>query len=184
MINSLQFKPQINPIKLQKLPSSKPQGLAQLRHDAFVSSTSFGNLRGEDGEYPERFKAVEEGVLYKGASITKQEEFNSIVYEKGVRSIISFLPANLSWKELDFVDKFNTSHPNYPISHSVINLWDCGIKSERRPGLEAEFVRKVNELPKPIYMHCLAGIHISGEMEQVFKQAVKDGSIQLSRLKQ
>lgn len=212
MISSIQFGPQITPVKLPKTSASRQQGLAQLRHDTFVSSTSFGESftdcgvpssrnysyrdygsywqEGDygDGEfvnYPMRFKPVERDVLYRGGEIVDREQLDNLVNLKGIRSIISFLSARHSSQQIEneakLVNRFNIDNPLTPISHVHIDFYK--LSAEGPKALETAFAKAIKENPGPIYMHCIAGKDICGDMEQMFRRLVKDGKIQLAGLR-
>lgn len=164
---------------LQNDRSSRLSGLAQLRHDAFGASMSFGSSFREHRDYPTNFYAVEKDFLYKGGVITDREQLERLIFEKGVRSVINLTDPTfpLVKKEREFIDEFNENHPEYPI-YFVSFKFDG---REGRSAFEGRFIKQIAEMPKAIYMHCTVGTDTTGMMVKEFQRLVQSGKIVIPR---
>ncbi len=164
---------------------------ADIRATGFAS-TSVGQKPPE--EPPLRYKEVISGFLATGGGIEKDSEFEFIV-NRGYKSILSVLDEELLSERI-FVGIYNDQNQDNPIRLCNINMYEpCGLLPEVDSIIEkdslskpfsnnqennkklTEFINLVNELPKPIYMHCVAGKQTSPKMARFIQMAMKSDLI-------
>ena len=130
------------------------------------------------------FSPVARNVLYKGGTIDKAEEFNYVIWQKGVRTILSFLDPEKDKekeflkKELKLIGSHNQKYPDHKITFDVLPLWSSTLRTETSK-IKKMLIERIKSLPKPVYMHCLAGEHCAKDMAELFREAAREGKINL-----
>lgn len=135
---------------------------------------------------PENFQTVVKDFLHIGAYIQKYEELQFLVWEKGVRNVLSFLNpfSELLKNEKKFIIQHNKSYPDYKIT---FNSLPWGVHRDiYEPGggltfdcLQNPLVKTINSLKDPVYMHCIAGLHMSWSAAELIQKAIGQGKINL-----
>jgi len=137
---------------------------------------------------PANFTVVQDKFLYRGGTLSGAfEKINPVnqlrfLLAKGIKSILCFVDPKeygyLISEEIDLIGNHNKDNPFAKINMDFLPCWVSKEKFDlNRMKIKTDFVKKINTLQPPIYMHCLSGIHVAEEMEFIFKQAVKEGKI-------
>lgn len=142
-------------------------------------------------EPPLNFRVIKKNFLYKGGAIINDIEiiegnnaykkFNFLI-AKNIKSILCFLDPKedgyLIKEELDLIKNYNKNNPFSQINLEFLPCWVSKEEFDRNKSkYKSEFIRLINKLQSPIYMHCLAGFHIAEDMVLIFKEAVKKDKI-------
>jgi len=153
---------------------------------AFPKKPAFGKFI----EPPHNFTVVRDNFLYRGGALSKEleniepaKQFKFLLSKK-IKSILCFLnPKKYGYlieEELNLIEEHNKNNPYDKIKLDFLPCWESKKEfNAQRKEIKTEFAQKIYTLPKPIYMHCLAGIHLSEDMEFIFKEAVQEGKIEL-----
>lgn len=135
-------------------------------------------------EPPMRFKSVKNDLLYAGGFINSNEELDFLINKIGIRSILSFLDPKDCYQrmlldnELKFINQHNNKHPKNIIFFDSLPCWIpiITIRENSKKYKEA-LAKKIENILTPIYMHCLAGEDVTGEMIKLFQEAEREGKI-------
>jgi len=91
--------------------------------------------------------------LLKGGVIDTAEEFNYTIWEKGVKTILSFLdPCNkdesiMLQNERKLINQHNQKYPDHHINFNSLPCWWSSLRySHNRPELKTKFIEKINSL--------------------------------------
>lgn len=161
------------------------------------SSMSFARFNNEDakpcinwGKYTSNGDKIDMAVAIRihhgfadGIHIGKffkklQENINnSTEIFKGFKSIISFLRPKYNStnceKEMELIKRHNEISDK-KIKLENLPIWGMSYNAKE---LSDKFISMVNRLESPIYMHCYAGLDVSGMMKNIFLKADKEGKI-------
>jgi len=151
-----------------------------------LNTLSFGKI----SEPPHNFTVISDNFLYRGGALSKEIENKDPIKQlrfllaKKVKSILCFLNPEeyryLLEEELFILSEHNKNNPHEKIRLEFLPCWLSKQEFNAQRGkIKTGFAEKIQELPKPIYMHCLAGNHVSEDMEFIFKEAVQEGKIKL-----
>ncbi|HSA06250.1 MAG TPA: hypothetical protein P5556_03645 [Candidatus Gastranaerophilales bacterium] len=138
---------------------------------------SFGS---ETFREPFGFKAIDKGILYKGGFLQYPEELEYLRHEAGIKSILSLIPPEFPQitKEIFMI---NNSNEKYKLQKPIIfSYFPCCERDGELYIDEENFIKNINKLPKPIYMHCHGGIALSENMGAVYKKLLREGKINLT----
>ncbi len=121
------------------------------------------------------------------------------IANQGYKSILSLLDSS----DKSLITNYNRKNPDNQIEYSSINIafWkpfkdyisllieqgslqeifseNSSIERNNKK-ISQDFIDLVNKLPKPIYMHCLAGEYASVNMAKVVKAAIRADKIELN----
>lgn len=158
----------------------------------------------EVSEKPYSYQVIKPGFLSKGSMLSPKKYFDFVANE-GYKSIISLTYEKdpLLIREMNNIELYNNSNPQASIKFEIFDIATDTEFLQTVPLLAQElspsgekihykksplvlaiqrekmqnFIDIINSLPKPIYMHCYAGEHISGTMVKLFNAALKAGKI-------
>lgn len=133
---------------------------------------------------PMNFRAVRRDMLYAGGALDEKEEFDFLINKIGIRSVLSFLDPKNKYErpdldnEFKFINQHNNKHPKNIIIFDSLPCWiSTDILIENSQKYKKALIEKLNNLTAPVYMHCLAGEDVTGEMIKLFQEAEKEGKI-------
>lgn len=142
------------------------------------NNASFGSYK------PMNFKIVKNDLLYAGGYMHDRKEFDYLTEKIGIKSILSFLDPKDNYEkcelanEFKFIYQYNNKHPKNIIIFDFLPCW-IPIKTirENSKKYKEALAKKIENMLTPIYMHCLAGKDVTGEMIKLFQEAEKEGKI-------
>jgi protein tyrosine/serine phosphatase len=117
------------------------------------------------------FRVVEPGVLYRSGQMTP-EGFSRMVRENGIRTVITLRDTEKTdgvyddQSEVDYCRANGLKH--YRLPPFGWSAPDGSVPSEKTV---TEFLRIMNDpaTPKPVLIHCFAGIHRTGAQCAIFR---------------